>query len=447
LGAVMLSWPAIYNGYPLLNPDSGEYLATGHTVMRKLLGGDVPEWMLTSNRSEVYAAGLSLLEHGANIWPVVAAQALMTAFVLWLVVRSLCRRPVRVYLALVAGLSVVTSVGWYASFAMPDILGALVYLGLYLIVFAGDELRPWELAAVSAIVWWGAMAHNSHLLLAFVECVLLGVLWAVRWGGLRGRGRWLLAAVGVVVLAAATQVVVHERLHGRASLFGSHPPYVTARVLADGPARLYLQQHCAALTWEICSHVSDLPTDEQKFIWQPGNVWSSATPEQRERLRAEEMPLVLATLRAYPVQQTEASLKNALRQLVFMGPAEFIDAPYFTEATLDGIAPGVYARYRKTVQARNGMPQTFVRRVQVVVVALSALVIVWCLPWLVRSGERRLMGLTVVVVSVVPANAFVTGALSALDARYQGRVAWMVVLLAALMLYRWRSAWAADRVV
>jgi hypothetical protein len=448
----MLSWPAIFNGFPLLNPDSGEYLATGHTVLRKLLGGDVPAWMLASNRSEVYAAGLSLLEWGSNIWPVVAAQALMTAFVLWLVVRSLCQRPVRVYLALVAGLSFLTSVAWYASFAMPDILGALVYLGLYLVVFAGESLRPWEAAAVSAIVWWGAMAHNSHLLLAFVECLLLVVLWVARFfalgSALRGRGRWLLWAVGVIALAAGTQAAVHERLHGRASLFGSHPPYVTARVLADGPARLYLQQHCAALTWEICRHVDNLPTDEQKFIWQPGNIWSSATPEQRERLRAEEMPLVLATLRAYPLQQTEASLKNALRQLVFMGPAEFIDAPYFTKATLDGIAPGVDAKYRRTVQARNGMPQTFVRRAQIVVVALSVLVIVGCLPWLLRSGDRRLMGLAVIVVSVVPANAFVTGALSALDARYQGRVAWMVVLLAAMLcLVRLRRVKDAGRAI
>jgi hypothetical protein len=435
----MLSWPAIFNGYPLLNPDSGEYLATGHTVLHKLLGGDVPAWMLASNRSEVYAAGLSLLEWGSNIWPVVAVQALMTAFVLWLVVRSLCRRPVVVYLALVAGLSVVTSVSWYASFAMPDILGALVYLGLYLIVFAGESLRPWEVAAASAIVWWGTMAHNSHLLLAFVECLLLVVLWAVRWTALRGRGRWLLWGVGVIALAAGTQSAVHARLHGRASIFGSHPPYVTARVLADGPARLYLQQHCAALTWEICRHVGNLPTDEQRFIWEPGNIWSSATPEERERLRAEEVPLVVATLRAYPVQQTEASLKNALHQLVFMGPAEFIDAPYFTEATLDGIAPGVYAKYRQTVQARDGMPQTFVRRAQMVFVALSALFILWRLPWLFRAGGRRLMGLAIIVLSLVPANAFVTGALSALDARYQGRVAWMVVLLAALTVYRWRE--------
>jgi hypothetical protein len=445
----MLSWPAIFNGYPLLNPDSGEYLATGHTVLRKLLGGDVPAWMLASNRSEVYAAGLALLERGPDIWPVIATQALMTAFVLWLVVRSLCSRPllrpVVVYLALVAGLSLLTSVGWYASFAMPDILGALVYLGLYLIVFAGEGLRPWELAAVAAIAWWGAMAHNSHLLLAFLECLLLIVLWAARWAGLRGRGRWLLSAIGVIALAAATQTALHARLHGRPSLFGSHPPYLTARVLADGPARLYLRQHCASLTWVICGRVDHLPTDEQMFLWEPGNVWNSATPEQRERLRAEEMPLVLATLRAYPLQQAEVSLKNALHQLVFMGPAEFTDAPYFTRQTLDGIAPGVYARYERTVQARNGMPQTFFRRVQEVVIALSAVTVLCGLPWLMRSGNRRLMGLTLIVVSVVPANAFVTGALSALDARYQGRVAWMVVLLAALSLRCWRSVFATPR--
>jgi hypothetical protein len=301
-------------------------------------------------------------------------------------------------------------------------------------VFAGEGLRPWELVAVSLIAWWGAMAHNSHLMLACIECLLLVVLWAARWAGLRHRGRRLLWAAGVIALAAATQTAVHARLHGRPSLFGSHPPYLMARVLADGPARLYLQQHCATLTWAICSHVANLPTDEQRFIWEPGNVWSAATPEQRERLHAEEMPLVLATLRAYPLRQTEISLKNALHQLIFMGPAEFTDAPYFTRETLEGIAPGVYARYRHTEQARDAMPQTFVRRAQKVVIGLSAVCILYYLPWLARTGNRRLIGLTLIVASVVPANAFVTGALSALDARYQGRVAWMVLLLAAMLL-------------
>ncbi|HLN27762.1 MAG TPA: hypothetical protein VK395_08455, partial [Gemmataceae bacterium] len=32
LGAVFLSWPAIYNGYPLMYWDGVEYLAVGHKI-------------------------------------------------------------------------------------------------------------------------------------------------------------------------------------------------------------------------------------------------------------------------------------------------------------------------------------------------------------------------------------------------------------------------------
>ena len=92
LVALMLCWPAFCNGYPLLFPDSLEYLGAGHGITLVLRGKYAPTWMFFSIRSEMYAAGIFLLDHQVTLWPVAAAQALLTAWVVWLVVRSVCAR-------------------------------------------------------------------------------------------------------------------------------------------------------------------------------------------------------------------------------------------------------------------------------------------------------------------------------------------------------------------
>jgi hypothetical protein len=48
-----------------------------------------------------------------------------------------------------------------------------------------------------------------------------------------------------------------------------------------------------------------------------------------------------------------------------------------------------------------------------------------------------LVGLSVVIVSVVIANALVTGVLSNVEERYQSRVVWLLPSLAGLLMLDW----------
>jgi hypothetical protein len=434
----MLCWPAIFNGYPLLYPDSLGYLATGHGVTMKLRGLVTPESYYVSARSEIYEAAIFLLHVRGPLWPIVFVQAVLMAWVIWLVVRSLSQRSVATYLVLMAVLSSLTSVGWYASFIMPDILGPVLYLSLYLLVFAPESLRPWECAALSMAAWLSLAAHATHLLVGVALGMVLMGMWLARWTPIRLRGERLLWVAGLVFLATASQMAVHQRLYGRPSLTGDRPAFLMARLLGDGPARLYLQQHCYTLDWAICKHVDHLPTTDEGFLWTSHGIWDAATDEERTRFRREEMPLLLATLRSYPRQQIARSLANFLELLTTVGPWDFFDAGAFPSAGLDYALPGLSAEYPHTRQSHNSMPQVFCRAVQRVVLPASALVALALLPWTCRSGHRRLMALAGVVFFVVLANAFLAGVLSGVYARYQDRVAWLVVLLAGLMVDAWR---------
>jgi len=146
LGGLFLMWPAFFNRYPLLYPDSMTYLENGPPVARALFLHQLSDYY--GMRSFIYSLGILPFHRNATLWPIVALQAMLTACVIWLVVRSLLpQRTVFWYLSLVMILSLLTSASWFASLIMPDILGPLLYLCIYLLVFARDTLsRPERIA-------------------------------------------------------------------------------------------------------------------------------------------------------------------------------------------------------------------------------------------------------------------------------------------------------------
>jgi hypothetical protein len=101
------------------------------------------------------------------------------------------------------------------------------------------------------------------------------------------------------------------------------------------------------------------------------------------------------------------------------------------------VLPGDRARYLQSRQARDDLPLDFFTSVQNWTVIFSLLIIVAFLPRLWRTRQPRLIGLSVIIVSTVIANALVTGALSMVEDRLQSRVVWLVPLLAEVLILDW----------
>ena len=108
--------------------------------------------------------------------------------------------------------------------------------------------------------------------------------------------------------------------------------------------------------------------------------------------------------------------------------------------------PSSATAYSRTLQARSIVPTNAFTILERWVVLPSALLLAVLLPWLWRTAytgrddreseysrqRMRLLGLVVIVVPTLFANAFLTAVLSSSDSRYQARVIWLVPLLAAL---------------
>jgi hypothetical protein len=416
-GALLLAWPALLNRYPLLYPDSVSYLQDGRSIARALFLHELDGF--EAMRSELYSLSIFPFHWNLTPWPVIALNALLTSWVLWLVVRSaLPRRSVSTFLSLTALLSLFTTVSWYVSLLMPDIYGPLLYLSIYLLIFSRETLSRREFWALSVLA------------------AVLTLFLLLHWPPIAGRGRALAHVAALVALAAAAQMALHAYLYGNPSLNGHHPPYLMARIIADGPGATYLQQHCAApgtpgLDWAICADVARLPDNDDDFLWAEGGVWQGSDASTRKRLLAEEMPLVLETLRTYPRRQAARSFTNFTQQLDDFGVNDFDNNDWMQQALLQ-VIPSSAAAYPRTLQARSIVPSNSFTTLQRWVIDACGLALIPLLLWLRRYRRNALLGLVAIVVPILLANAFVTAVLSSSDSRYQARVIWLIPLVTAL---------------
>ena len=276
-------------------------------------------------------------------------------------------------------------------------------------------------------------------MLATGICLLLTALWAIfRNGFMSGGLKALGELAAIVMIAVFAQVALNSYLYGKPSLNGERPPFLTARLIADGPGRWYLEQHCSETQFAGCGRLRDLGADSDQFLWADDGVWKTSSSDAREQMLREEIPFVLATLRAYPRAELSKSASNFWQQL---GAFEIgFDPNDWMVQQFDEAFPAGKARFLQSRQVANDLPFDFISMIQnwTVVVSLALIVIFGILLW--RRWTPRLAGLVLVIIPAVLANAFVTGVLSTVEDRYQSRVVWLIPFLAVILIFAWLAS-------
>ncbi|HEY6026299.1 MAG TPA: hypothetical protein VIV09_05300, partial [Pseudolabrys sp.] len=109
IAVAVLSAPAIWNRFPLLQWDTGGYIARWY------------EHSLVISRSTVYGLFLTA---GSTLafWPVVIVQSALAAWVMALTLRAMgLRNRPGLFVAIVTVLSVLTTLPWLTSILLTDI--------------------------------------------------------------------------------------------------------------------------------------------------------------------------------------------------------------------------------------------------------------------------------------------------------------------------------------
>ena len=328
----MLLWPAVWNGYPIVFADTGTYLSQ---AIHHYAGWDRPVF---------YSLFMLPLHATVTVWPVVVVQALLTAWVLWLVCRVL--RPGMtgpVFVGGVAVLAAVTWLPWIVSELMPDIFTPLLILLICLLALAPQQLSPRERMVCVGLAAFMIASQQSSVPLA---CVLLAVLALfARWISAPVRWPLLILPPVLAVLALCTANLL---AHGRFAVSPFGNVFLLARVIYDGPGMAVLRRDCPAAGWRLCPYLGDFPATSDDFLWTPDSPLNRAGGPKSVSQDADA--IIRAALAADPMGEARAVLSNTGQQLALFASGDGlnawpaaglpVDRTRFPAAGSGGVSPG-----------------------------------------------------------------------------------------------------------
>ena len=428
LSMALLSAPAIWNRFPLLQYDTGGYLARWY------------EPYLVPSRAVVY--GL-ILNAGAplSFWPVVLGQSALAVWVIALVLRAhgLGGRP-GLLAGIVAALATLSTLPWLTSILLTDIFAGLAVLALYLLLLRTDELRRGERVGLAILIAVSVATHSATfaVLLALLgAAALLSIMGSRRLPRRRLGNGALALAFGAALVFAANAVVTRQLAWtpgGFALSFG--------RMLQDGIVKKYLDEHCPRAQLVLCAYKDELPRDADEWFW------GSPLFDKLGRfagLGQEMERIALASLAEYPLLQIKTAAVATARQLIDVRTGEgVVNSIWHTYGIIERYKPRLVPEMRAARQQLGEIDFTIFNRLHyplaLASLVLLPLIAVYALRW------RRLSDIGELAAAcslAVLANAFVCGALSNPHDRYGARLIWLAVTaaaLAAVRLYEQRQA-------
>lgn len=326
---------------------------------------------------------------------------------------------------------------------MPDIFAGITILALANIFAFAKTMPRLRLGVWTALLCAAILFHSSHLLIATV-IVIFGLLHClVRKKPIFRMG--FAVAVFAIIVGFAGEVAFDLGVQRALGAKPLRPPFIMARLMADGPGSAFLKEKCPGAAYTACRFVDLLPVKSaDDFLWsQDPKVggFALSDPSTRRSLGNEQFRFALAVLAYDPIGQILASAKNTVIQLSLVGLSEFKEsgnADFF-----ENRVPLPYIeRMRKTRAWQGKMRTMFMSYIILFFICASALYILWHFFF---SGRNRIhlksrLGLFTAIVFVgLFANAAICGALAAPHDRYQARVIWVLPFVAAL-LYGERKA-------
>jgi hypothetical protein len=414
--------PALWNGFPLLQYDTGGYLARWF------------EGYLVPSRPGMY--GLILLAGAwGNFWPVLLLQAALTVWVLHLVLRAHDLARPWVLLAVVTALSIFTTLPWLSAILLTDIFCGLGVLALYLIMVRAETLRRGERWSLMGLVALGGATHSATYAV-FLAMLSAAMLWHIRPGTPVTLPK-LRDGIAALLLGGLATFAANFAVSGQVAWTPGGAALSFGRMLQDGIVTRFLADRCPDPRFRLCEYRNELPLDADAFFW--GNPVFIKLG-RFAGLGREMQAIALESLIDYPLLQLESAVLDTAKQIVDVRTGEgVLNTVWHTYAIIGHYTPGALAQMKAAHQQRGELHFETVNALHYPL----GLIAILMLPTLIVICRTRrfaaVRDLALAVAIAVVANAAVCGVFSNPHDRYGARIVWLAsltVLIAALTALR-----------
>lgn len=467
-------WPAVLNGGPLWMPDTPSYLRAADSAGAKLFG-TATDWSVEyqklysgaseapgnaaaaampslggaaegipvtlKGRSIYYGVVLYAADLAGSLWLVVLLQAVLAAVcihltlkALWHAGRSRDRAPPVLLVGLVIAL--VTPLGFFAGYLMPDIFAGFALLAMMNLLFLWPQQSRGARLFFLALLAFAVLSHNAILTLAvlLLAAVLLFRLLLRQPIGQSA----ILGVAGCIAVGLAGQAAFDTAVHRLTGAPPVRPPFIAMRLIADGPGLAYLDEHCDERPFLYCRVNRSAAAHSDTLLWSLDpqlSLFRGLSYSEQRRSAAEQNRFVLAVLAERPAAVIEALARDSVEQLFQFDLVAF----NYSQGNLERYASAVPARLQEEIAQTRAFSRTLpVRPTEIATAALTFVSVVVLVLFLVRYRKDptlgQLRGAILFILLAVALNAAISGALSGPKGRYQMRLIWIVPLIAAAAL-------------
>ena len=463
--SLLLTWPSLINGGPFFMSDTISYIRGAASAFYKIFGvktawtseylrvfGDPGQHsaiatstvtaeapVTLSGRSVYYGALPFAADLAGSFWIVVAVQSAIASAAVVLTVRNIARivgkEPRWELVGIATAVAFVTPLGYFTGYLMPDVFGGLAILATANLLFPDPRESRVTFSFWLGLLAYALVVHNANPPIVFlmsIAAIICSRLQKFKLKPLRLALTYLCLCLAILAQVAFAQSVLTYT--GAAPVA---PPFLAARLIADGPGYTYLQSHCSGEKYIYCRTLREgrLPSDILLWDEDPNrSLFRGLSPQEQRLSAAEQSKYVIRVAKEYPFWVLATAAENSLRQLFDFSLAEFNYGDTARMRFNETIPAQMLRPLLATRAYRNVMP---INPAQTIAAISALLSLVIFAAFLLRRGGQNMenaklvRGYCVTILAGIASNAMICGAISGPNGRYEMRVIWILPLVAA----------------
>ncbi|MBL7816904.1 MAG: hypothetical protein JNL70_17915 [Saprospiraceae bacterium] len=420
--ALALLVAGLWNGFPFLYPDDGTYLHSGF----------MPEMPL--DRPITYGLFIYVTSLGGwSLWLTIFAQALMTGWVIRMVLKSFFTTQNTDYqfIVMVGALILSSSISFLSSQLMPDFATPILLLS-QLVLLADTPLSKQERRGLFALFFLTTAMHISHLAYNILLIAVYFALYAIakqRFPFLKFKT--ITTLLGLTVLSYGTMSVPMAK-SGHAFRIGA--------MAHKGILDKVLAAKCGEKNWQLCAYRDSMPHSLEDFLWSANSpLHKIGLVESKKELN--DIFWTSLTTPDLLKLHFDASLKATAAQLGYFGVGEG-NAPFLKGSNafdaLEKECPNATPQYLNSRQAHDQLVVFFnsfthFQKKCVILLLIGCFILLLYKPFWSKSNQKMRFFLLFIFLGLW-LNIWLNATLVYPTNRYGAKMIWLVHLAFFMLL-------------
>jgi hypothetical protein len=431
-GAVVLCSHAIYNGFPLVYPDTGTYIAACF------------EHFLPRDRPLVYSFFLRHISLATSLWIPIFVQSAIVSWLVFLLFRHLSKlaRPYAYHFFTLVLLSLTTGIAVNTGQLIADVFTPVVLLTSAFLLFVPELSRSVKIA-ITLLFVFALTSHLSHFPIAcgVTGCVLIACFIFRKqknsvYNFFRTLKFMLLFPIAILFVCILNYSVV-GKWQFRAD---AQHVFMMNRLIQCGIIGDYLDKNCSKRFISLCKYRNNLDRDlffddhsalNEYYGWKNGG-WERAKPEY------DSIISDVFSNGKYARQFCEGSFLDGCRQLFRFETG--------TTPKIDEHSPvyiNIHWHFRSSLESfmharqnSTGLDYTKFNFVQNIFICITAIpfFLLLLIPRLSKLLTPQMRAFTWLTIFGMIFNSFTVATFAMVDNRYQSRLIWLIPLLLIVFL-------------